>query len=111
MPPSPTPPPAPAAAPAAARTDRSTATLVVKVPADADVYLAGQKMSLTGAERRYRIPTADPTKDYSYPVRVEVTRDGKKLVSDTKHIVRGGQVVEVAVAESDSEELVAVAMR
>ena len=68
-------------------------------------------MTMTGTERRFRIPTANPTKDYSYPVRVEVERDGKKLVSDTKHTVRGGRVIEVAVAESDSDELVAVAMR
>lgn len=92
--------------------DTSKATLIVKVPADATVYLVGQKMSLTGTERRYRIPVADPGKDYTYPVRVEVVRNGKTLVSETSHTVRGGQQVEVAVAESEDDgELVAVAVR
>jgi len=94
------------------RTDRSKAVLVLKVPADADVYLVGQKMTITGTERRFRIPLADPSKEYTYPVRVEVKRDGKTLVSETKQKLRGGQMLEVAVAESDSAgELVTVAMR
>jgi len=86
--------------------------LVVKVPADAMVYLAGQKMSLTGVERRFRIPIAAAGKDYSYPVRVEVVRDGKTLVSNSEHKVRGGQQVELVVAESaDDGTLVALARR
>ena len=68
-------------------------------------------MTLTGAERRFRIPTANPTKDYVYSVRVEVVRDGQKLVSDTKQVLRGGKTIELAVAESDASELVAVAQR
>lgn len=76
------------------------------------MYLVGQKMSLTGTERRFRIPTADPTREYDYPVRVEVVRDGKTMVSETTHKVRGGNSIEVAVAEAaDNGELVAVAMR
>ena len=86
--------------------------LVLTVPEDATVFLAGQKMTMTGAKRRYRIPTADPAREYNYPVRVVVVRDGKKLVSETKQKIRGGRNVELAVAEADSSgELVAVAMR
>ncbi len=110
-------PAAPAAAPVAApaettRVDRSAAVLVVKVPADATVYLANQKMSLTGTERKFRIPVADAGKEYSYPVRVEVVRDGKTLVSRSEQKVRGGQQFELAVAESvDDGSLVALARR
>ena len=89
-------------------TDRSAAILVVKVPADATVYLVDQKMTLTGTERRYRIPLADPGKDYTYPIRVEVVRDGKTLVSRSEQKIRGGQRFEIVVAESVNEtELVA----
>jgi uncharacterized protein (TIGR03000 family) len=110
-------PAAPAAAPVAppaetTRVDRSAAILVVKVPADATVYLANQKMSLTGTERKFRIPVADAGKEYSYPVRVEVVRDGKTLVSRSEQKVRGGQQFELAVAESvDDGSLVALARR
>jgi len=100
------------APPEAASVDRSAAMLVVTVPADATVYLVDQKMSLTGTERRYRIPLPDPGKEYTYPIRVEVVRDGKTLVSRSEQKVRGGQRFEVAVAEMvDGGELVAVARR
>ncbi|MBC7965069.1 MAG: TIGR03000 domain-containing protein [Fuerstia sp.] len=93
-------------------TDRSAAILVVRVPQDATVYLVDQKMTLTGTERRYRIPLADPGKEYTYPIRIEVVRDGKTLVSRSEQKVRGGQRFEVAVAENvDDHELVAVAKR
>lgn len=93
-------------------TDRSAAILVVRVPKDATVYLVDQKMTLTGTERRYRIPLADPGKEYTYPIRIEVVRDGKTLVSRSEQKVRGGQRFEVAVAENvDDHELVAVAKR
>lgn len=86
--------------------------LVLTVPKDASVILAGQKMSMTGTERRFRVPIADPTRDYTYPVRVEIERDGKKLVSETKHKLRGGASIELTIAETESAgELVAVAMR
>jgi len=100
------------APPEAAMTDRSAAMLVVKVPKDAVVYLVDQKMSLTGSERRFRIPLPDPGKEYTYPIRVEVVRDGKTLVSRSEQKVRGGQRFEVAVTEmAEGGELVAVARR
>ena len=86
--------------------------LTVKVPADADVYLVNQKMSIKGAERRFLIPIKDPGREYSYPIRVEVVRGEKKLVKETTQKIRGGQRVEVTVTESkDSDELVALALR
>ncbi|MCA9051112.1 MAG: TIGR03000 domain-containing protein, partial [Planctomycetaceae bacterium] len=92
--------------------DRKTSTLVAKVPEDATVYLCGQKMTITGPERRYRIPIADPSREYDYQVRVEVVRDGKTLSSETTHKVAGGRTLEVSVTPAaDSGELVAVASR
>lgn len=101
----------PLAAPETTKTDRA-ALLIVKVPADAVVYLMDQKMTLTGTERKYRIPLPEAGKEYRYPVRVEVVRDGKTLVSRSEQKIRGGQRFEVAVAESvDDGALVAVASR
>jgi len=91
---------------------RDSATLVVQVPEDAVVYLVGQKMSITGPERHFRIPISDAGREYTYPVRVEVVRNGETLASETQHKIRAGQQVNVVISESDSaDELVAVAMR
>ena len=85
---------------------------VVTILAFALIYLVDQKMTLTGTERRFRIPLADPGKEYTYPIRIEVVRNGQTLVSHSEQKVRGGQQVELAVAESvDDNELVAVAKR
>ena len=99
------------APPPTTQTDRNRAVLVLTVPADADVYLAGQKMSISGTQRRFRIPVSDPGRTYSYPVRVEVVRNGRTLVSESKQKVRGGTQLQLTVAETDSAELVAVTMR
>ncbi len=98
--------------PETAVSDPGKAVLVLKVPEDATVYLVGHKMSITGTERRYRIPVSTPGKDFNYPVKVEVVRDGKVLVSETTQKIRGGKRIDLAVSESDVKgELVAVAMR
>ena len=88
------------------------ATLLVKVPADATVYLMDQKMTLTGTERQYSIPVRQAGVDFTYKIRVEVVRDGKTLVSRSEQQVRAGQQYEVAVTEAvEDGELVAVAGR
>jgi len=84
----------------------------MNVPADADVYLVDRKMSVRGKERRFRIPTRDSSREYTYPVRVEVIRDGQKIVSESIQRIRGGKQIKVAVSESkESGKLIAVAMR
>jgi len=100
-------------APAATTSVRvQPATLLVKVPADATVYLMDQKMTLTGTERQYSIPVRQAGVDFTYKIRVEVVRDGKTLVSRSEQQVRAGQQYEVAVTEAvEDGELVAVAGR
>ena len=83
--------------------------MVVNVPADAVVYVAGQKTSLTGTQRRFSIRTADASKTYRYGLRVETVRNGKTLVSETTHTIRAGQQISVNVAEAGSEELIVAA--
>lgn len=98
--------PLPPAPPVTAKKTR--ATLVVKVPEDADVYLVGKKMSTKGTERRFSIPVKEANRVYTYPVRVEVVRDGKTLVSELKQKIRGGKEFSIAVTETDAKDLVAL---
>ena len=78
--------------------DTRVARVVVRVPADAKVYLQDQPMSLSGRVRRFVSPALRPGAEYNYTVRVEIERDGKTLSKTTDARVRAGQRVEVAVS-------------
>jgi uncharacterized protein (TIGR03000 family) len=87
----------------------TVATVVVKVPQQAKVYLEGQEMSLTGSVRQFRSPALESGKDYVYTVRVDIERDGKTVSKTAKATVRAGSNVEVAVdfPEGNTTQLVA----
>ena len=82
-----------------------SALLILTVPENAVVYLVDQRMTLTGTSRRFRIPLKVAGKDYTYPVRVEVARDGQTLSAEVSHKVRVGQKLELAVIETDQKQL------
>ncbi len=109
-------PAAPAApmAPAApeqpqAAVQRPSAMLVMSVPESAVVYLMGQRMTLTGTTRRFRIPLKENGKDYGYQIRVETARDGQTLTAESTPKIRSGHQLELKVVETDQKELVAIA--
>jgi uncharacterized protein (TIGR03000 family) len=72
-----------------------TATIVVRVPADAQVYIFNQLTQQTGTTRSFVTPAVELGRKYSYDIRAEVMRQGQ-LVSQTQHITfQAGQRVEV----------------
>ena len=95
----------------AAKAEKGEALLVLDVPEDAVVYLVGRKMKTKGTTRTYRIPLADASKDYTYPIRIEVVRDGETLVSETNKTIRADESVKVAVLETDEEGELVIAMK
>lgn len=86
--------------PPVTRVDESKATLVLKVPADASVYLVDRKMNATGQERRFSIPVPEAGRAYTYPIRVEVVRNGKVLTGEVRQQIQGGQELVLTVAGS-----------
>ena len=93
-------PPAPAPAPPApakeTSTSRTEGVLTVEVPADAKIFVNGQETASTGENRQYISRNLKPGYNYTYEVRAEVTRDGKK-VEEVKTIdVRAGEVQQIA---------------
>jgi uncharacterized protein (TIGR03000 family) len=78
------------------RTDEDTSTrarLVVKVPADAKLYIDGKLMKTTSAKRTFRTPALQKGQTYYYVLRTEVVREGQ-AVSETKRVlVRPGRTV------------------
>jgi uncharacterized protein (TIGR03000 family) len=78
-----------------------TALLQVHVPADAEVWLEGQKMRSTCLRRHYRSPPLDPVKGYAYEVRARWQHDGKPI-EDVRHVaIRAGATVLVDFTHVD----------
>lgn len=70
-----------------------TALLQVQVPAEAEVWLEGQKMRSVGAMRHFRSPPLNPSKEYAYHVRARWKIDDKP-VEDARHVaIRAGATV------------------
>jgi len=78
----PTPPAGDQQAPPQA-SNATSASFVVKVPADAQVFVNDLATKSTGAERRYTSRGLLPGHTYTFNVRVEYVRDGKP-VTETK---------------------------
>jgi uncharacterized protein (TIGR03000 family) len=91
---------APAEAPMMAATTDDRGHLTLTVPADATVYLCDQPMTLTGPVRAYAIPGLTPGREYTYPVRVEVTRAGQLYRATAEPRVRSGQQMSLVFNEA-----------
>jgi uncharacterized protein (TIGR03000 family) len=74
-----------------------SAKLVVKLPADAKLYVDETETTTANKEvRHFRTPALAVGQEYSYTLRAEVVRDGK-VVTDTKTVlVRAGATVETS---------------
>lgn len=92
-----------------AAVQRPSAILVMNVPESSVIYLMGQRMTLTGTTRRFRIPLKANGKEYGYQIRVETARDGQTLTAESTPKIRSGHQLELKVVETDQKELVAVA--
>src|SRR5690606_17332830 len=71
--------------------------LILRVPADAKVTLAGQPTSSTGEVREFATTRlAQGSEWMQYPVRVEIERDGQVLTQERMVAIKGGEVREVS---------------
>jgi uncharacterized protein (TIGR03000 family) len=65
-------------------------SITVRVPSNAEVFIQGKKMSETGSERRFSLPSLDPSTTYDYDVKITWSENGNKI-SDEKHLkIHGG---------------------
>jgi len=81
--------------------------LLVKVPADAKVYLQNQRMTLTGTNRKYYSPELKRGLTYVYTVKVEIKRNGKTISRTSKTNVQAGQRIDLAFSENSRNQMVA----
>jgi uncharacterized protein (TIGR03000 family) len=71
--------------------EMTTASIVVEVPENADVYIDGNKMKATAGRRTFTTPPIEKGQDYFYTVRVVFDDNGKKVEDSQKVTVRGGE--------------------
>jgi uncharacterized protein (TIGR03000 family) len=75
------------------------ATVVVDLPADADLFVDGKRADLTSAKRTVVTPELKPGKEYFYTVKAEAVRDGKKVEKVRKVAFRAGSVVRLNLGD------------
>jgi uncharacterized protein (TIGR03000 family) len=80
------------------------AKLVVKLPADAKLFVDDVQTTTANKEvRQFRTPALAVGQEYSYTLRAEVVRDGKTYTDTKTVIVRAGATVEAAFDLPKSE--------
>ena len=91
-------------APAAGAAPMSEGTsITLRVPTNAEVWIQGKKMTETGSERRFNLPSLDPLTTYDYDVRVGWSNNGRQ-VTDTRHLkVRAGDQQSVTYVAATSK--------
>jgi uncharacterized protein (TIGR03000 family) len=86
--------PAVAAAPVA---ESAPARLTVRVPADARLYVDGEKVTHTAGARTFETPALPIGQTFYYTVTAEVDRDGRTLSDTRRVLVEAGKKVSVSI--------------
>jgi uncharacterized protein (TIGR03000 family) len=77
----------------------ASATVVVRLPADAKLYVDGVACPLTSEERTFKTPRLQPGRQYYYTIRAELVRDGEPVVDSRRVLVSAGKRAEVDFGE------------
>ncbi len=72
------------------------ATIVVTLPANAQLLVDNQPTTSTTARRMFQTPTLQPGTDYFYTLQANVERDGRTINMQKQVTVRAGQESRVA---------------
>lgn len=76
-------------------------TVVVQLPADANMFVEGQIFNLTSATRAFVTPELQPGRAYYYTVTVEAVRHGKTLRDSKEITVAAGRTTQVDFTHLD----------
>lgn len=79
------------------KSDDRFAYVVVQLPADAKLFLGGNKTSVSGAVRKFKIPVSDSSKEYSYTIRAELVRHGQTYVAESTESLVAGKTISIKV--------------
>lgn len=84
--------------PEAEAKEPAPATIVVRLPANAELRVNKNVSKLTSATRTFVSPPLNPGKDYYYTLEAAVTRDGQVVRNSVRVAVRAGEKKEVLLA-------------
>jgi uncharacterized protein (TIGR03000 family) len=84
------------------------ARVVVKLPAEAKLFVDGVACPLTSAQRSFDTPPLEPGKTYYYSLKAETNREGRSVAETKRVTVRAGQET---IVEFESKPVVATASR
>jgi len=73
------------------------ATIVLSLPADAQVSIDGVVTSSSSATRTFVTPELAGAKEFVYTLSAEIVRDGQKLTASEKVTVRAGEETRVSI--------------
>lgn len=79
------------------------ATLEVHLPAHAELWIQGRKMSQSGTERRFESPSLEPGSSYVYNVRARWTAHGQAITREQPVMVRAGEVTVMTLVSALAE--------
>lgn len=87
----------------------ASAVLTVQVPQDARIFVDDHETQQRGATRRFASPPITRDREFSYALRVEVTRNGRTVVKTQDVKVRGGaqSLATFSFTDPNESELVA----
>jgi len=78
------------------------ATMVVELPADAQLYIDDRLMASTSENRTFSTPILEPGQAFYYIVRAEMVRDGKAMTETKRVIIRAGDEVHASFADKEA---------
>ena len=78
--------------------DPNVATMNVRVPAGADVWVEGSKTGQSGTNRTYISPHLEPGLGYNYEIRARWTEAGKPVEATRQIKVHAGDTVDVDIS-------------
>jgi uncharacterized protein (TIGR03000 family) len=82
-------------APAAKTALANQATVVVKLPADANLFVDGERASLTSDTRSFVTPALEADRDYVYTMKAEAKRNGEVVSRTERVLVHAGRTTRV----------------
>lgn len=77
-------------------TPNGTASILLRVPAEAKVFIDNHPMKSTSTERLFTSPELEPGKNYFYTIRVVIEKDGKPVEESRRVVIRAGEISRLA---------------
>lgn len=91
--------PRPAGAVTSGNNTTNRATVIVRLPADAQLFADGTALKMTGAERKFITPELPAGMEFTYRFTAEYERNGEVVNVSKKVVVRPGSTAAVAFAD------------